>query len=279
MLAFAISLASGFAWGVSDFLGGLQSRRMPVLAVLAVSQPAGLVLAIALIPVIGADPISAEKLALAAIGGAAGMGGLAAFYSALAMGTMSVVAPIAAMGVVVPVAYGLALGEEPGPLQLVGVVIAVLGVVVLSYEEDAGPPEVARRPIVLALISALGFGTFFTLLDVSATDQPGWAVVSARVGGVIAVAAAVIAARPELRGIRGSVGVLVVIGAFDIAANTLFAIASTMGLLPVVAVGGSMYPAFTIALAHVVLGERLRLPQRLGVALALAGVILIAAGS
>jgi drug/metabolite transporter (DMT)-like permease len=279
LLAFAISLASGLSWGVSDFLGGLQSRRLPVLAVLAVSQPAGLVLALALLPVIGADPLPADKLALAAIGGAAGMGGLAAFYSALAMGTMSVVAPIAAMGVVVPIAYGLALGEEPGPVQLAGVVVAITGVVVLSYEEEAGAPEVARRPIILALISALGFGTFFTLLDVTATDEPGWAVVSARVGGVLAVWAAMLFARPELRGIRGSLGVLLVIGACDIAANTLFAIASTMGLLPVVAVGGSMYPAFTIALAHLVLGERLRLPQRAGVALALAGVILIAAGS
>jgi drug/metabolite transporter (DMT)-like permease len=229
--------------------------------------------------VIGADPLPAEKLALAAIGGAAGMGALAAFYSALAMGTMSVVAPIAAMGVVVPVAYGLANGEEPGPVQLVGVVLAVIGVVVLSYEEDVEHEPVARRSIVLALVSALGFGLFFTLLDATATDQPGWAVVSARAGGVLAVAAAVVIARPDLRGIRGSMGVLLVIGACDIAANTLFAVASTMGLLPVVAVGGSMYPAFTIALAHLVLGERLRLPQRAGVALALAGVVLIAAAS
>lgn len=252
---------------------------MPVLTVLAVSQPVGLVIALALIPAIGADSLPVDKLALAAVGGAAGMGALAAFYSALAMGTMSIVAPIAAMGVVVPVAYGLALGEAPGSIQLAGVVVAIAGVVVLSYEEDAGAPEMARRPIVLALVSALGFGAFFTLLDFAATDQPGWAVFSARAGGVLAVAAAVLVARPELRGIRGSMGVLVVIGACDIAANTLFAVASTMGLLPVVAVGGSMYPAFTIALAHAVLGERLRLPQRLGVALALAGVVAIAAGS
>jgi len=250
-----------------------------VLAVLAVSQPAGLVIALALIPVIGADPLPADKLLLVAAGGAAGMGALAAFYTALAVGTMSVVAPIAAMGVVVPVGYGLAQGEQPGAIQLVGVVIAIIGVVVLSYEEDSEHPQVARRSIVLALLSALGFGLFFTLLDVAATDRPGWAIVSARLGGVIAVAGAVLATRPDLRGIPGALGVLLVIGAFDIAANTLFAIASTMGLLPLVAVGGSMYPAFTIFLAHLVLGERLSFPQRTGVAMALAGVVLIAAGS
>jgi drug/metabolite transporter (DMT)-like permease len=250
-----------------------------VLAVLAVSQPAGLVIALALVPILGADSLSAEKLALAAVAGAAGMGALAAFYSALAMGTMSVVAPIAAMGVVVPVAYGLALGEQPGAIQLVGVVVAVGGVVVLGYEEDADHPQVARRSIVLALISALGFGAFFTLLDVTSTDHPGWAVAAARLGGVVAVGAALVAVRPQLSGIPASLGILVVIGACDIVANTLFAVASTMGLLPVVAVGGSMYPAFTIALAHLVLGERLRFPQRVGVALALAGVVLIAAGT
>ncbi|MGH2924246.1 MAG: EamA family transporter [Solirubrobacterales bacterium] len=272
---------SGLSWGVSDFLGGLQSRRMPVLAVLAVTQPAGLVIALAVVAVIGADPIPAGMLALAFAGGAAGMAALAAFYTALAMGTMSVVAPIAAMGVVVPVAYGLAQGEQPGAIQLAGLAVAVAGVVVLGYEEDERGPAapVARRAIVLALLSALGFGAFFTLLDVAAADRPGWAVASARLGGVVAVAGAVIAARPSLRGIPASLGILVAVGFFDIAANSLFAVASTIGLLPVVAVGGSMYPAFTIALAHLVLGERLSRAQRIGVVLALAGVALIAGGS
>lgn len=250
-----------------------------MLAVLGVSQPAGLLIALLLPPVLGADSLSPDKLALAFLGGAAGMGALAAFYTALATGTMSVVAPIAALGVVVPVAVGLARGEEPGALQLFGLAVAVAGVVVLSYEEEAEHSRMARRSIVLAIISALGFGGFFTLLDLAATDRPGWAIVSARAGGVAAVAGAIVAVRPDLRGIPGSLGVLVVIGGFDILANTLFAVASTMGLLPVVAVGGSMYPAFTIALAHGVLGERLRLPQRLGVGLALAGVILIAGAS
>ncbi|HSR24181.1 MAG TPA: EamA family transporter, partial [Candidatus Eisenbacteria bacterium] len=111
MLALAISLASAFSWGVSDFLGGLQSRRLPVLGVLAVSQPVGLVLIAVLIAAVGADPISADKLAIAFAAGAASLGGLGAFYAAMAMGTVSVVAPIAALGVVVPVVVGLLEGE------------------------------------------------------------------------------------------------------------------------------------------------------------------------
>lgn len=256
---------------------------------LLVSQSAGLLIAFGVIPVFGADDLPGDKVALAFAGGAAGMGALAAFYAALAMGTMSVVAPIAALGVVVPVAVGLAGGEEPGAIQLVGLAAAVAGVVVLSYEEDSKGPSpavpssqgasVARRSIALALIAAVGFGAFFTLLDFAATDRPGWAIVSARAGGVVAVVVAVLVTRPELRGIPASIGVLFVIGAFDILANTLFAVASTMGLLPIVAVGGSMYPAFTIALAHLVVGERLGRAQRFGVAVALAGVVLIAGGS
>jgi drug/metabolite transporter (DMT)-like permease len=278
LLALAISLASGLSWGVSDFLGGLQSRRMPVLAVLIVSQSAGLVFALALLPVLGADPLPAHKVLIAAGAGAAAIGGLGAFYRGLAVGTMSIVAPIAALGVVVPVTVGLAGGEAPGPVALAGLALAIVGVVVLSYEEDPDHAGRGRESILLALVAALGFGGFFTGLDLVATDRPGWAITSARLGGIAVVAAAVLATRTELGGVRPALPVLITIGAFDITANTLFAIATTRGLLPVVAVGGSMYPAFTIALAHLFLGERLASAQRVGVVLALTGVLLIAGG-
>jgi drug/metabolite transporter (DMT)-like permease len=265
---------------VSDFLGGLQSRRIPVVAVLAVSQPAGLLLALLLIPLLGADPMPAGKLAIAFAAGAASLGGLGAFYSAMAIGTISVVAPIAALGVVVPVGVGLAQGEDPGAVQIAGLVVATVGVIVLSYEEDPEHEAIARRSILLAILAGLGFGVFFTGIDAASTsDQPGWVVVWARVGAVVVVAAAVIVARPSFDRVPGALPVLLTIGCFDIVANALFAIASTKGLLPVVAVGGSMYPAFTIALAHVVVGERLALAQRVGVVLALAGVALIAGGA
>jgi drug/metabolite transporter (DMT)-like permease len=282
LLALAISLASAASWGISDFLGGLQSRRLPVLGVLAVSQPAGLVLIALLIPLIGADSISAGKLAIAFLAGSASLGGLAAFYAAMAMGTVSVVAPIAALGVVVPVVFGLAKGESPGAIQLAGLVPAIAGVVILSYGEQPDHPEsarAARLSVVLAIVAGLGFGIFFTGLDVAAAERPGWAVLAVRVGGVTTVAAALLIARPRLEGVRAAWPVLLVIGAFDVLANALFAVASTEGVLPVVAVGGSMYPAFTVALAHAVLGERLATLQWTGVALALSGVAMIAAGS
>jgi drug/metabolite transporter (DMT)-like permease len=279
LLALAISLASAASWGISDFLGGLQSRRLPVLGVLAISQPAGLVLIAVLIALFGADPISADKLAIAFGAGAASLGGLGAFYAAMAMGTVSVVAPIASLGVVVPVVVGLAQGQSPATVQLIGLVVAIGGVVVLSYEESPEHAGLARRSVVLAILAGLGFGIFFTALDAASPDRPGWAILAVRLGGVATVAAAVLVARPRLGGVWAAWPVMVVIGAFDVLANALFAVASTKGILPVVAVGGSMYPAFTIALAHGVLGERLATIQWSGVVLALLGVAMIAAGT
>jgi drug/metabolite transporter (DMT)-like permease len=279
LLGFAISLASAASWGVSDFLGGLTSRRLPVLAVLAVSQPAGLVLIALMILILGADPISAGNFAIAALAGAASLGGLWAFYAAMAMGTVSVVAPIASLGVVVPVAVGLARGDAPAAIQLVGLAPAIAGVAILSYEEKPEQGGVARRSIILAILAGLGFGIFFTALDIASPDRPGWAVLAVRVGGVSIVAIALLITRPRLAAVSGSVAVLLVIGFFDVLANALFAVASTKGVLPVVAVGGSMYPAFTIGLANGVLGERLARVQWAGVVLALLGVALIAAGS
>jgi drug/metabolite transporter (DMT)-like permease len=279
LLALAISLASAFSWGVSDFLGGLTSRRLPVLAVLAVSQPAGLVLILVFIALFGADPIPADKLAIAFFAGAASLAGLGAFYAAMAMGTVSVVAPIAALGVVVPVGVGLVEGESPSAIQLAGLVPAMAGVIVLSYEEDPGHSGVARRSIVLAILAGLGFGIFFTGIDAASPDRPGWAILAVRLGGVTTVALALLISRPRLAGVSGNWAVLVTIGVFDVLANALFAVASTKGVLPVVAVGGSMYPAFTVALAHGVLGERLARIQWSGVLLALLGVAMIAAGT
>jgi drug/metabolite transporter (DMT)-like permease len=279
LLGFAISLASSFSWGISDFLGGQQSRRLPVLVVLAISQPVGLLLIGLLIVLFGADAIAADKLAIAAVAGAASLGGLWAFYAAMAMGTVSVVAPIASLGVMVPVVVGLAGGDVPATIQLIGLIPAIAGVVILGYEESPKKARVARRSIALAILAGLGFGIFFTALDLAATDRPGWAVLAVRVGGVATVAVALLISRPRLSLASASITALITIGVFDVLANAFFALASTKGVLPVVAVGGSMYPAFTIALAYVVLGERLARIQWTGVVLALLGVVLIAAGT
>jgi drug/metabolite transporter (DMT)-like permease len=281
MLAIALGLGSSLFWGLADFGGGLQSRRFSVIAVLLVSQAvglAGIVLAVALS---GEAAPSLDDLWPAAAGGAGGVVALSAFYRALAIGTMSIVAPISATGSAVPVIVGLATGEDPGPIQLVGIVAAATGVVLASREEDHGDDaraRASRASVALALVAALGFGAFFVGMDRAADANILWALLAARIAGNAVLVGFVLVTRPPLHVPPNALPTLAAIGALDLAANGLYAWGTTEGLLSVVAVLGSLYPVATVLLARGVLGERIRPIQGAGVAAALSGVVLIAAG-
>ena len=280
MAAVALALGASLAWGVSDFYAGLQSRRLPLLTVLAVSQAVGLAVIALIVAARGHGPPSAGPLALAAGSALAGLGGLAAFYRGLAVGAMSVVAPVSATAAAIPVAYGLATGDRPTALQAAGMASALVGVILASREED---PERGRGTRLaagfgLALIAALGFGTFFVAIGRASDHGPLWAILANRVAGVALLWTLVGLRRPKLGLGRGSGGPLAAIGCLDMGANAGYALATTEGLVSLVAVLASLYPAVVIALAHLVLGERIRPSQRVGVAAALAGVAMIAAG-
>lgn len=279
MLGIALGLASSVAWGVSDFLGGLQSRRISALTVLLVTQPVGLVLALLLAVTVGGDPLSARDAAIAVGAGVAAVLALGAFYRAMALGSVSVVSTIGALGVLVPVAAGLARGEQPAAVQAAGACAAIAGVVLVAREPDPEWRAAGRASVGLAALAALGFGTFFLGLDVSSGPNPAWTIVAARAGGVVALLAAGLAVRPSMQIEQGMVPALVAIGVLDITANSLFAVATSHGLLSLVAVAGSMYSAVTVLLARFVLGERLARSQQAGVVVALAGVSMIASGA
>jgi drug/metabolite transporter (DMT)-like permease len=280
LLGIALGLAASVSWGISDFIGGLQTRRFSALSVLVVSQPIGAVLAFAVALTFGDEMLPASEFALAAAGGATVVLALGAFYRAMALGSVSVVATIGALGVVVPVAAGVVRGEAPGGLQAVGGVIAVGAIVLVARQPDPEWREANRESVGLAALAALGFGTFFTAIDSAAAHDPAWTIAAARTGGVMLLAAAALWMRPALPAARGVVLVaLLAIGCFDVLANSLYAVATTHGLLPLVAVAASLYSAVTVLLARFVLGERLAPSQRAGVAVALGGVALIAAGS
>jgi drug/metabolite transporter (DMT)-like permease len=197
----------------------------------------------------------------------------------MSIGPMSIVAPVASIGTVVPVIVGVARGEDPGALQAAGILVALAGIA-LAVRETQHPHgvTVSSRAVALAALSGIGFGAFFVGIDSAASQDPAWAIVAARAGGVALILAAAAAQPASVTFSTSALPILFVIGAFDIAANSLFALASTEGLLPLVSVAGSLYPITTIVLARVVLGERLAGVQRLGVAFALLGVALIAAG-
>lgn len=280
MLGIALGFASSVCWGISDFLGGQLSRRFSALSVLLVSQPIGAVLAIVVALAVADAGLPAREFLIAMGGGAAGVAALGAFYKGMALGSVSVVAMIGALGILVPVIAGIAMGETPGALQGAGAAMSIGGVVAVAREPDPEWRRANRASVGLAALAALGFGVFFLALDEAASESASWTIVAARAGGVGLLLAAALAIRPALPRARGrALTALIVIGFFDIAANSLYAVATTEGLLPLVAVAGSMYSAVTVLLARVFLAERLAGLQQAGLGLALLGVALIAAGA
>jgi drug/metabolite transporter (DMT)-like permease len=257
-----------------------------------VSQGVGLIGLAVLLIARGTGPPELTRLLPAMLAGIGGIIGLTAFYRALAIGTMSIVAPIASTGVMVPVIVGIADGEAPAALQVVGIVAAVVGVVLASREHGPGLEEspadprqsgagegVARASIALALVAALGFGGFFVGLRASARADVPWALIAGRGAGVALLLLVALVRRPVpvLRD-RRTLLALTAMGVLDLSANGLYAVATRHGLLSVVAVASSLYPVATVVLARVVLGERVRRIQEVGIVSALAGVALIAAG-
>jgi drug/metabolite transporter (DMT)-like permease len=279
VLGIALALASSVAWGVSDFLGGLQARRVSALTVLLVSQPVGLVLALAVALVFGGDPLSTRDAALATGAGAVVVLALAAFYRAMALGSVTIVATIGALGVLGPVVAGVIQGDRPAPIQVLGAAAGIAGVIGVTRSPDPEWRSAGRAAIGLAALAALGFGAFLFALDATSGPQPAWTIVAARVGGVAMLAVAAAVVRPSMRIEASLLPILLAIGFFDVLANSLFAIATNHGLLSLVAVAGSLYAAVTVLLARFVLGERLAPAQRGGLVAALVGVALIAAGA
>jgi len=277
-LAVPLALASSVAWGTADFAGGLLSRRLPTLAVTVVSQSAGFAALLVALAVAGFR-FDARSFALGVAAGAGGGAGLAAFYRALALGTMSIVSPVVACGAVVPFAISLATGERPSGIALAGAAVALVGAVLASVEESRAPARERSRAIALAVLAAGALGLFTYFLGLGSREGSALStLVGARVGSLTLLLALTAAVGATVRvGRRGLVPVAAV-GLTDVAANALFALASTRGLLSIVAVLGSLYPVTTVLLAHVVLGERLTGVQIAGVAVALAGVAALSIG-
>jgi drug/metabolite transporter (DMT)-like permease len=279
-MAIVLALAAAASWGLADFLAGLASRRVSVPVVLLLVEGGGLVVILA-IALIGGAPFfeHASDFWSAVAGGLSGVLGLGCFYRALAIGTMSVVAPISSAGVALPVIVGIATGNRPSVVTAAGLVAIVAGVVLASREEHANAAEAAagRTAIGLALISALGFGGFFALTDAPSDASVPWTLVLARSAAIPFVVAVIARGRPALPSGRFALGIAAV-GCIDLLATSLIAVANTKGDLSVVSVLGGMYPVATVLLAAAVLHERVRPPQAAGIALALGGVAAVAAG-
>lgn len=279
MVAVVLALCASVAWGTGDFLGGRASRGLHVLTVVAISMVAGLAAVLVWALVAGDAFPGGGHAALAAGAGAAGGVGIAALYRGMAIGAMGIVAPISALSPIVPLTVGFARGERPSAVQLAGIAVALGGVLLVS-REPAGSGSGARTAAGtgLALLAAAGFGLYFALLDGAADAGVPWAVTIARATAVSLAVPAALFLGATLRPPASTLPALVAIGAIDVGANVLFALATTRGLLAVVSVLAALYPVVTVVLARLLLGERLDAVQRAGGTAALAGAALIAAG-
>lgn len=280
-MAALLALSAAMAYGVGDFLGGVAARRRPATVVVLWSHMVGLVMLLALAPLVGGELTTRAALA----GGAAGVlggCGVALFYTGLSVGTMSVVAPIAALlSAAVPVVAGLAAGERPTTAAVVGIAVALAAIVAVSREGGAGragaPPGLHWRPLALAVAAGLGFGLYFVVVGHGGDGVGVWPLVSARVASVslfAALGAARLTAPPGVP--TEGAGPIVGCGLLDAGANVCFLLALDHGLMSIVAVLTALYPAGTILLARYVLGEELSPVQRAGLGLAAVAAVLIA---
>jgi drug/metabolite transporter (DMT)-like permease len=330
MFSAILALLASLTWGSSDFFAGIMVRRTTLWAVVVFSQIGGFtatgILVLAHRHTFPASP----GWQIAMVTGICGIGAIVAFYKALSIGVMSLVAPISATGIVVPIIIGVAAGDRPSLLQWLGMALALAGIVLASLEPTeraaAGPPTSGyvaeenaaveqtppaardaataglpreavlaprgalaggrsrlrtalhgRLSIVLAVVSALLIGLSYAGIAQASTYDPYWTVFLMRATTLPLVLIALAARRPTLKLTTSAVPVIFAVGAADVVANTLFAVASTGALLALVAVLGYLFPVVTIVLARFVLHERLTRTQQAGAAAALAGALLILA--
>lgn len=285
MTAVLLALLCALVWGVANYVGPLLTRTHPLGAVMVIGQLVGVVGGLALFAL---DDGAVPGLRAAAFGIAAGAFNglaLATFYTAAAAGPISVVAPIGATGGAVPVLIALSLGERPSVLQLVGIPLAVVGVVLAAARRDPGPelahrsgPAVPAAGIGLSLLAALTFGTFLTLFAEASQDGAVTAVLTSRTALLVCTVVVLLVLGQPMRAPLRQWPRLAVPGLLLFVGTAAYGVATGTGLVSVVSVLATLAPVVTVGLAVLLLGERLAGRQQAGVAVALAGVVLLATG-
>lgn len=277
-MAIVLSLLAALTYGAADYVGGFVSKRNAVLRVVLISQLFGTVPLLLVFPLVNDGVASSQALWWGCAAGVAGGAGVILLYRGLARGRMSVVAPITSVeAAVVPVLFGLFTGERPGTWSLIGVVVALFAVAMVSSSAETAADKKASG-IPEAIGAGLAFGIFFIVLDQAGDGAGMWPILSMRGTSLVLVAIGVFATKTKLTPAPGTLWGIALSGMLDVAANVLYLLSTHHGLLSVVAVITSMYPAATVLLARLLLNERLTKNQLFGLALAAVGVTLIALG-
>lgn len=274
--ALFFGLLSALSWGGGDFCGGLSTRRADPYTVVFVAEMVGAVLLAALALIFREAMPDLVHLLWASAGGLLGAVGLLVLYQALASGHMGIVAPLTAViSGGMPVLFSLITDGLPAPLQLAGFALALAAVWLLA---GGAGETLTRRDLVYTLIAGVSFGFYFVFIDAgTSAGNVFWSLTAARaLGGLLLLAAIVVMRRPLLPP-RAALPVNSLTGVLDAGGNLFFALAAAAGRLDVAAILASLYPGVTVLLAWGFLGQRLNRPQAVGVAAALAAIMLIAA--
>jgi drug/metabolite transporter (DMT)-like permease len=275
MRSIALALGASLTWGLADFFGPLKGRTLGVLRVLVYVQLGGLVAIAVAVAIRGKGP--ADPAVLFAIPAAiSGTLGFYAYYRGMAVGAMSIVAPIAGISAAIPVVVGILSGDRPSPWQWLGIAAALCGVFLASREPGRGGRVAAG--VGLALLAAIGFGGYFPPMHAAGNADFWWASLIFRMTSTSVILAAVAIRRPSLAVAPIQVPLIALIGVGDMLGNFFFAAASTSGLVSITSVLASLYPIVTVMLARLVLKERVARSQEAGIVLTLAGVAFISAG-
>jgi drug/metabolite transporter (DMT)-like permease len=270
------ALLAAAAYGVSDFVGGVASRRVHAITVLLVSYPIGALLMLALVPAYS-GPISGPTLAWSIAGGLAGLTGVSLLYWSLAHAPMNIVSPVTAvLAAGVPVIAGVIIGERPAAANWVGIVLGMIAVVLISRQADDSPhARVGWAPLLASVIAGIGFGVYFVCLARADTDSGIWPVVLSRTVASIAIVPIALLGHRFVKMPTDVLRLALLAGALDASANVAFLVASRHGLLSLAGVITALYPAGTVLLASVVLKEHTGRVQRAGLAVAVVSVVLL----
>jgi drug/metabolite transporter (DMT)-like permease len=277
------AILSAIAYGVADFLGGLGSRRATALPVTALSQVMGALTLALVVPLLSNAPPETRGLVWGALAGVAGATFLMLFYYLLANGRMGIVAPVSAVwAIIVPVAAGLLIGERPGAIVAVGILLAIIATVMMSGGDTGARSAMSTsRMVWLSVLAGAGGGCYFILIQRAGPASGLWPVLAARITSTVVTAGVLLASRS--RGVNArpltasSTWPALVSGVLDVGGSALYVIALRHELMTVTVTLVSLYPAITVFLAWLVLHERFRLRHALGMGLAGMAIILIAA--
>lgn len=275
-MAIILALCAASVFGVADYCGGRASRWVAPMVVTVLGQSAGFVVLLSAAFALGTPVPSGADWILGGVAGIAGASGLLAFYKALGSGYMTVVAPISAVtSTALPVLWGIASGERPGVLALLGIPAAMVAVALISDVLGPGHRRAPRIVMVLALVGGVSFGLVYIILGNVGDDSGLWPVVAMRITSIPFMTFVMLAARRRPSEAKGHLGVVLASGILDSTANALYLLAAREGLLSIVATINSFYPASTLLLATRLDSERIHRPQAVGLVVAALALAMI----